>query len=267
MKFFYILYQATRVWLERGGSYYSAAFSYYAPLALIPLLFFSVTVAGFLYGEHFAQGVFTSWGSVLGDDVFRLITLALENLHAETRRSEVPVFAGVFFLGFYIIALNVVSDGFLKFWGREARGVLAFVQKSIRALLFLGVLQLYLTVVIGLDYFIVPTVLGEHSLLGSIILYLSTSAFFVLVYRFLTSRPPSWAGCMTGALVSSLFFVMIKVLVDFYIATTPVLSLYGAAGLILVLFVWVYVLAAIIFYGAAVAGMYDRLRDLPVMNL
>ncbi len=261
MKYFYILIQAARIWLERGGSYFSAAFSYYAPLALVPLVFFSVTVAGFLYGDTFTRDVFSNWGAVMGEDLLGLIRLGLENLHTETARSSAPLLAVSFFLGFYIIALNVVADGFLRLWGRDSRGIVAFIKKSIRAALFLFVLQGYLVLVIGLDYFIVPTILGDHSPLASLILYSSTVVFFMLLYRYLTSKPPSMAGCFYGALVASLFFVAIKFLVDLYIATTPVLSLYGAAGLILVLFVWVYVLAAIVFYGAAVAGLYDRVPD------
>lgn len=266
MKYFYILIQAARIWLERGGSYFSAAFSYYAPLALVPLVFFSVTVAGFLYGDTFTKDVFSNWGAVMGDDLLGLIRLGLENLHTETARSSAPLLAVSFFLGFYIIALNVVADGFLRLWGRDSRGVVAFVKKSVRAALFLFVLQGYLVLVIGLDYFIVPTILGDHSPLASLILYSSTVVFFMLLYRYLTSKPPSMAGCFYGALVASLFFVAIKFLVDLYIATTPVLSLYGAAGLILVLFVWVYVLAAIVFYGAAVAGLYDRVPDYSKTN-
>jgi uncharacterized BrkB/YihY/UPF0761 family membrane protein len=56
--------------------------------------------------------------------------------------------------------------------------------------------------------------------------------------------------------------VLIKTLVDLYIVTTPALNLYGAASIILVLLVWVYILAAIIFYGAAVAGVYDKMKKI-----
>lgn len=264
MKYFYILIQAAKIWLERGGSYYAAAFSYYAPLALVPLVFFSVTVAGYIYGSDFTKEVFSSWGAVMGDDLLQLIRLGIDNLHAETAKSSAPLMAISFFLGFYIIALTVVADGFLRMWGRESRGIVAFLKKSFRSALFLFVIQGYLIIVIGLDYFIVPTVLGDHSPLASLILYSSTVAFFVVLYRYLTNRPPSLSACIYGALVSSLLFVVIKYLVNLYVATTPVLSLYGAAGLILVLFVWVYVLAAIVFYGAAVAGLYDRIP--PVTN-
>lgn len=267
MKFLSILYQALKLWLEKDGSYFSAAFSYYAPLALVPLVFFSVSVAGFIYGDSFTRDVFSTWGAVMGEDLLSLIRLALENIHAETSQSRAPLIATGFFLGFYVIALNVLADGFLKMWGRESHGLVSFFKKSFRAALFLLVLQAYLVFIIGLDYFLVPTVLGNHSPLASLILYLSTVSFFVVLYRYLTSRPPSFSGCFYGALVSSVLFVTIKFLVDLYVATTPVLTLYGAAGLILVLFVWVYILAAIVLYGAAVAGLYDRVSKEELRNI
>lgn len=259
MNFFYLLYTAAALWIERGSGYYAAAFSYYAPLALIPLLLFSVTVAGFFYGETFAGTVFAGWGAVLGEDLLSLIKLALENLDTETAASKVPFVASAFFLGFYIVACNVMSDGFLRLWRREQRGLKYFILKSARALGFLVLLQLYLVVIIGYEFFITATVTGFFAFINTIVLYLSTTVFFTFLYRYLTNCRPSWAACRVGALVSSLLFVLIKSLVTVYIATTPVLSLYGAAGLILILFVWVYVLAVIILYGAAVVGVYDKL--------
>jgi membrane protein len=263
VNFFYLLYDAALLWIERGAGYFAAAFSYYAPLALVPLLLFSVTVAGFFYGETFTSEVFTDWGSVLGEDLLTLIRIALENLSTETKTSQVPLVASAFFLGFYIIALNVLSDGFLRLWRREQRGLKYFFKKSARAIGFLLVLQIYLVLVVGFEFFIVPTLAGVYTLINTLFLYVSTAAFFTFLYRFLTNRAPSWAACMVGALVSSLLFVLIKSLVDIYIATTPVLSLYGAAGLILILFVWVYVLAVIIFYGAAVVSVYDKIVVVP----
>lgn len=261
MKLIYLLYRAAGLWLERGANYYSAAFSYYAPLALIPLLFFSVAIASFFYGQSFATTVYADWGSVLGEDLLSIIRVALENLSAETASARVPLIAGAFFLGFYIIALNVISDGFEKLWGRESKGMWAFIKKSLRAIGFLLVLQAYLIFIIGVDFFIIPTLFGVSPLLSSLFLFLSTAVFFTFLYKWLVPHSPSWAGCVAGSIVSSLLFVAIKSLVDLYIATTPVLSLYGAAGLILVLFVWVYILAALIYYGAAVAGLYVKIEE------
>ena len=259
MNFIYVLYDAVLLWIERGAGYFSAAFSYYAPLALVPLLLFSVTVVGFFYGETYAGMIFTNWGSVLGDDLVALIRLALENLDTETKASQIPIVAVSFFLGFYMVALNVLSEGFLRLWGREQRGFVYFLQKSARAIIFLLVLQMYLMVLIAFQFFITLPVFGNFFIINTLFLYVSTAVFFTFLYRFLAKHSPSWTACTVGALVSALLFVLIKTLVAIYVAHTPVLTLYGAAGLILILFVWVYVLAVIIFYGAAVAGVYDKI--------
>lgn len=79
-------------------------------------------------------------------------------------------------------------------------------------------------------------------------------------------KAPSLKGCFVGALVSSILFVLAKILVGSYIASTPVLTLFGAAGLILVLLIWIYVWALLIYYGAAVAGLYDKINFVKPTN-
>ncbi|OGG69978.1 hypothetical protein A3I99_03425 [Candidatus Kaiserbacteria bacterium RIFCSPLOWO2_02_FULL_45_11b] len=261
MNLLFVLYSAAKLWIDKGSNYYAAAFSYYAPLALVPLIFFSIAVATFFYGGSFANQVFADWGAALGSELVEVIRGAVENLSQEANTSRVPIVAGLFFLGFYIIALNVISDGFERLWGRETSGFISFLIKSSRALVFLFVLQIYLVFVIGMEFFIMPAVFGSNSYISSGFLFLSSAVFFTALFRFLVVKSPSLKGCVVGGIVSSVLFVAIKSLVDLYIATTPILSFYGAAGLILVLFVWVYVLAALIYYGAAVAGIYGKIVE------
>jgi membrane protein len=261
VNFIFVLYNAAKLWFDKGLNYYAAAFSYYAPLALVPLIFFSIAVATFFYGGSFANQVFIDWGAVLGSDLVEVIRVAVENLTAETSSSRVPIIAGLFFLGFYIVALNVISGGFERLWGIETSGFISFLVKSFRAFAFLIILQAYLVFVIGMEFFIMPAVFVSNSFISSGFLFLSSAVFFTALYRWLVSHSPSLKGCIVGGVVSSVLFVVIKSLVDLYVATTPVLSFYGAAGLILVLFVWVYVLAALIFYGAAVAGLYGKITE------
>jgi membrane protein len=261
VNFIFVLYNAAKLWIDKGANYYAAAFSYYAPLAIVPLLFFSVAVATFFYGGSFANQVFADWGDALGSELVEVIRVAVDNLSQQASSSRVPIVGGLFFLGFYIIALNVISDGFERLWGRETSGFVSFLIKSARALVFLFVLQIYLVFVIGMEFFIMPAVFGSNSYISSAFLFLSSAIFFTALFRFLVVKSPSLKGCIAGGVVSSVLFVAIKSMVDLYVATTPVLSFYGAAGLILVLFVWVYVLAALIYYGAAVAGLYGRVSE------
>lgn len=262
----YILYIAAKTWVEKSLGFYSAAFSYYAPLAIIPLIVFSIYVVGFFYGTTFTNFVFTGWGSAMGEDLVELIKAAVTNLNSEMGASRVPIIAVTFFLGFYIVAFNVLAEGFEKLWGLDISGFKAFMARSLRSIAFLFVLQIYFIFTVGLEFFVAPAIFGTGAFISQLFLFLSTLLLFSALYKFLVNNSPSWRACFTGASVSSILFIIIKGLVNFYIATTPALNFYGAAGILLILLVWVYVLAAIIFYGAAVAGVYDSMKKVTVVN-
>jgi membrane protein len=258
----YLLFDAAKEWLDKSSGFYSAAFSYYAPLALIPLIVFSIYVVGFFYGINFTNLVFTSWGSVMGDDLVELIKQAVSNLNTETGTANIPVLAVTFFLGFYVVAFNVLAEGFEKLWHLDVSGFKNFMSRSFRSVLFLFALQVYLIFIVGLEFFVAPAMFGTGVYISQLLLLGSTLLLFSVLYKFLVKNGPKWKSCLVGAAVSSVFFVIIKILVDFYIVTTPALNLYGAASILLILLVWVYVLAAIIFYGAAVAGVHGKMNKI-----
>jgi membrane protein len=198
----------------------------------------------------------------MGEDLVDLIRQAVSNFNTETGTSRVPILAAAFFLGFYVTAFKVLAEGFEKLWGINGSGFKAFVIRSLRSFLFLFALQIYFIFTVGLEFFISSSFLGSGSYVSQFLLFLSTLLLFTFLYKFLVKNSPSWQGCFAGSAVSSILFVLIKTLVDLYIVTTPALNLYGAASIILVLLVWVYILAAIIFYGAAVAGIYDKMKKI-----
>lgn len=260
MNFLYLLYEAGLRFVDREAGYYAAAFSYYAPLALIPLIFFSIAVVGFIYGESYTSQVFASWGSILGSDLLQVIQLAVKNINIEAQNSRLPVVVIIFFFWLYLTAMNVLSDGFHKLWGIKNCGIRGWLIKSVRSLAFFFILQIYLIFLIGLEFFTNTNIFIAKTAISSTVIFLSTMLFFSVLYHYLATKSPSWSGCMVGAAISSLLFVGIKSLVDIYLANTPALNFYGATGLILILLAWVYVLAVLIYYGAAVAGLYDKMK-------
>lgn len=102
VKFFYLLFDAGKRFFECEISYYAAAFSYYAPMALIPLLFLSISFLGFLYGDTFITNVFSSWGSVLGEDLIKIIKSAISNIGLENQANNFN-FIGTSFFIFFVL--------------------------------------------------------------------------------------------------------------------------------------------------------------------
>ncbi len=259
MKYIWLFYHSGKRWFGEDMSYYAAAFSYYAPLSLIPLILLSLGICGFFYGDEFVQNIFLSWGTVFGNDVLALLDVAVKNLEIEVHTYKIPLLAIVFFCGVSIFTFNVLGTAFHHVWGIHEVSLKAWVKQTLRSILFVLILQLYLIFIIGSEGFLVATKVREIPFVSEIIWFTSISFLFVLVFRFLVSRAPSWKGCTFAGLVSGFLFVWAKNIIGLYLSYEPVLSIFGTAGLMLVLLVWVYVLASIILYGAALANMYDKM--------
>ncbi len=261
MKFFSLLFESAKIWMHYDMKSYAAAFSYYAPLAIIPLLVLSISIVGFVYGEDFTTRVLASWGTILGQDLLELIRIAINNLETETRSFSMPFIGIAFFLLTSIFTLNVLSVGFHKLWEVDENGFLSWIKRSFRSVLFILIFQIYLILIIGFEFFITMSELRGGFIISLIFLFTNTSIFFSLLFRFLASEAPSWQGCVVGASISAVLFVFTKSPISFYINNIFGSDLYGTAGLILILLIWVYVLATIIFYGAAVAHTYDKIKN------
>ena len=66
------------------------------------------------------------------------------------------------------------------------------------------------------------------------------------------------ATCGRGAALTALLFSLGKSLLGIYLGTAPVGSSYGAAGSLVVLLVWVYYSAQILFLGAELTQVWAR---------
>ncbi len=261
MKIFSLIYRSAKLWYFADMKSYAAAFSYYAPLAILPLILFSITVVGIIYGESFTRQIITNWGLVLGQDLIDIIRAAVDNLKTEANTFSVPIIGVIFFAGASILTLNVLSSGFHRLWEVEKTGVINWLKKSGRSILFVLIFQIYLVFIIAFEIFINLANLQNDALWSLIFLFVSTGAFFAILFRFLASNAPSTKGCIVGAVIASILFVISKSTINVYITNLSGLNLYGAAGLILVLLIWIYVLAAIIYFGAAVAHEYDKMNS------
>ncbi len=260
MRYFILLSRAARAWVVQGMGHHAAAFAYYAPFSLVPLILLSVGISGFFYGVPFVKGVFIGWGSFFGPDLVTFIDMAVQNLDIEVHTYDIPFLAVLFFCGISILAFNVLALGFRQIWGLADGGLRAWLKQSLRSIVFIFILQAYIFAIISTEGFL--AMLGSQSFVLSFLIWFSTiSMVFFLFYRFLAADSPSWRGCLIGGITSGMLFVFAKNVVTIYLAAKPVLTIFGAAGLILVLLVWVYVLAAIIYYGALVAEQYDAMAD------
>ncbi|MEP6713353.1 MAG: YihY/virulence factor BrkB family protein [Ferruginibacter sp.] len=76
------------------------------------------------------------------------------------------------------------------------------------------------------------------------------SLLFAVIFKVLPDAEIKWKDVMAGAMATAVLFMLGKSGISFYIAKSNVGSTYGAAGSIVILLLWIYYSAIILYFGA-----------------
>jgi membrane protein len=86
----------------------------------------------------------------------------------------------------------------------------------------------------------------------------AVTGLFAAIYKVLPDVKIRWSDVWIGAAVTALLFTIGKLLIGLYLGNASIGSTYGAAGSLLVVLVWVYYSAQILFFGAEFTQVYAR---------
>ncbi len=264
--------QAVGLWWRSNPGRLAAALAFYSLFSLAPVLIVAVAVAGAVFGEQAARGeIVLQVSRFAGEPAAQVI----QNILAGAgRQPAAEWFSAVGLLGSLLGATAVfaeLQDGLNTIWcvqpsGRAwlhiARGRLwAFLM-----VLFMG-LVLLASLIAATLMAALPRLLGpalEHPgllqamhLMGS---FAASAAVLAFIYRFLPQAPVTWTDAWIGALAAALLFVVGQSLLGWYLAGSSLRSVYGAAGSLALLLVWIYYSAQILYLGAALVRACSRRR-------
>jgi membrane protein len=83
-----------------------------------------------------------------------------------------------------------------------------------------------------------------------------TTLLFAVIFKVLPDATIKWKDIWPGAIATSLLFLVGKFAISFYISKSEVGSTYGAAGSLVVLLLWVFYSAIILYFGAEFTKAY-----------
>jgi membrane protein len=89
-------------------------------------------------------------------------------------------------------------------------------------------------------------------------------ALFALMFKYLPDVRMGWRNVWFGAVLTAVLFVGGKFLIGLYLGHSSVGSSYGAAGALLVLLLWVYYAALIVFLGAEITQVHASSMGSPI---
>lgn len=264
-----VVRDAGRGWDQDNALRLGAALSFYALLAMPPILVIALWLAGRIFGRSLAEeGVLRQLAELLGADGSRVFA---EMLQTASKPSEGLLAAGLGLLVLLFGATGVfveLRDALNLIWKVPAAGgllrgllkgrLLAFnIVMATGLLLIVSLFVSTLTAVLAVS--LGPRVSGLDAVLRRLDLVLSfavLATLFALIFKVLPDIRLSWSDVWLGAMVTSVLFTAGKFAIGAYLGTTGVASAYGAAGSVVLLLLWVYYSSLIFFFGAELTRSY-----------
>jgi len=248
-----------------------AALAYYTVFSLAPLLVLSIAVAGFVLGQEAAQGqIFDQVRMLIGDEGARAIQDMVLSANAKPTTGLFATIIGVITLlvgasgifGQLQTSLNII-------WGvqpKPGRGLAGMVRDRFLSFGFILVVCFLLLVSLLLSAAItfVATWVGGVAVGTEILAHIVNvvlslgiiTLLFALIFKYLPDARIAWRDVWIGAFLTAFLFGLGKFALGLYLGASTVSSSFGAAGSLIVLLVWVYYSAQILFFGAEFTQVY-----------
>ena len=246
-----------------------AALAFYTILSLSPLLVVVTGLAGMVFGEDAARGsTLREVRSLTGEDGARAVEMVFAG-HTQSGGAAAAVIGlATLFIGASGVFAQL-QDAIDTIWKADRRrtgnGIAALVSDRLLSfslvcgLAFLLLVSLFLSALMsGFEERlsrVFPHV-DWIALLNAALSFLLSAILFALIFRVLPHARPTWIDAAIGAGLTALLFAFGKHLIGLYLGKTAVGSMYGAAGSLVVLLVWVYYSTQIVLFGAEFTRIY-----------
>jgi len=262
-------------WIDDYAPSMGAALAFYTMFSIAPLLLIIIAVAGWFFGAEAARGeILTQMEGLLGKEGATMIE-GLIKAASSPEQSAVATVIGVVML--MIGATSVfgeLQDALDRIWRAPVKVKTTGLFRLLRTrLLSFGMifgiaflLMVSLVVSAGLSALGKwwGPMFGEWETIAQLVDFFVSFALitvlFALIYKFMPRVRIAWHDVWFGAAFTSLLFTIGKLLIGLYIGKSGVASVFGAAGSLAVLLLWVYYSAQIFLLGAEYTRVYAHDR-------
>lgn len=93
-------------------------------------------------------------------------------------------------------------------------------------------------------------------ILNIIFTYLIATIIFAAIFKVLPDARIKWRHVWVGAFVTALLFMIGRFVISYYLGHSRMSNTYGTAGSVIVILLWVYYSAVILYFGAAFTHAY-----------
>ncbi len=248
--------------------------AYFAIFSTAPIIIIIISVFGNITGNTaIREKIFDEMEKMLGSDSTELLQQTIDNYNIVENSTLGTILGIVIFIVSATTLFSQLQNSINFIWRVKVKSSLkvsivnllrtrAFSFAVIMGLGFLLLVSLIIDASIGILREFLTSQFTEHFIIlaQTINLVISLGVVAVItafVYRFLPDVHVDWSAAWFGAGVTSLLFALGRLVLSMIIRNTELGVIYGAAGSIVVLLVWVYFVSLIFYFGVELTHQFS----------
>jgi membrane protein len=260
---------------DDNGFKLSASLSYYTIFSLPPLLIIILSIFSFFFGREAVTGrFFGQINGMVGNQAALQIQATIKNIELTDSNTFAAIFGGIMLLIGASGVFAEIQSSINSIWGLKAKpnkGIMKFIKNRIMS--FSMIASVGFLLLVSLMVNTVMDVINERLLryfpdltvylfyiFNILILFSTTTILFSIIFKTLPDGYIAWKDAIIGSSFTSFFFMFGKFAIGFYLGSSTVATVYGAAGSVIIILIWVYYSAIILYFGAEFTKVYANLH-------
>ena len=249
----------------------SASLAYTTVFALGPLLLLIMSLASIFFGQDAIRGnVFAELNKLIGSSAAAQIQDIIKNIEF-SGKTKFALISSIVVLLIGATGLFIeIQDSLNIIWRVKAKpkkGWVLFLKNRLLSsslIISLGFLLIVSLIINGavqalshiLERYLSDVTVILFYIINLVINFLVLVVLFGIIFKVLPDAKIKWKDVFVGALITSALFMLGKYGIGLYLGNSNLGSIYGAAGSIVILMIWVYYTAAILYLGAVYTKVY-----------
>lgn len=270
-------------WKEDRASRLAASLAYYTIFSIAPLLVIAIAVAGFIWERESVEAqVMSQIQGLVGAEGANFVGDLIESASGRAE-GVIATIVGIITLLFGALgvfnelhnSLNIIwevrEEKAESFWDAVKKAIL---NRFLSFTMVLGIgFLLLVSLVISAGLSATQELVGNAlpvpefflQIINLIVSIAVITLLFAMIFKYLPDAEIPWRHVWLGAFVTAILFSLGKLLIGLYLGNSAVASSFGAAGSLVLLLVWVYYSAQILFFGAEFTQVYANTHSSKIL--
>jgi len=267
----YLLSESFNEFINDNAIKLSASLSYYTIFSLPSLLIVIISFCGFIFGPEAVTGeLFGQINGLLGNEAAMQIQEIIKNVHLSNNNTFASSIGVIVLLIGASGVFAEIQDSINYIWGIKAkpkRGLIKYFKNRLMSFSMIGSVGFLLMVSLVVNSLIdiLSKRLANHFpqqgiylfyAVNMLILFIIITLLFMFIFKTLPDGKIVLRDCVIGASFTSFLFMIGKFAIGAYLGSSAIASVYGVAGSVILILVWVYYSAIILYFGAEFTKVY-----------